>query len=127
MLLPIATAVLSVTLLLAISVWNVLSKRRLKRLLQALRGQATAYRDFPELNKLVIEIEGLPIKGGEDADIAVARRFSESRLQMWMGILVTVGVGASALYIIISNHYGQDSLKWAYGAVGTVIGYWLKK
>lgn len=46
---------------------------------------------------------------------------------MWMAILVTAAVGASALYMILSNHYQPDSLKWAYCTVGTVIGYWLRK
>lgn len=53
------------------------------------------------------------------------RRGSEA--QMWMAILVTAAVGASALYMILSNHYQPDSLKWAYCTVGTVIGYWLRK
>jgi len=47
--------------------------------------------------------------------------------EMLMAIVVTLLVATSALYIILSDHYGQDSLKWAYGAIGTVVGYWLKR
>jgi hypothetical protein len=47
--------------------------------------------------------------------------------QVWMSILVSVAVGGSALYIILSNKYGQHSSNWAYGVVGTLFGYWLKK
>jgi hypothetical protein len=47
--------------------------------------------------------------------------------EVWMTILVTAAFGVSALYIVLSNHYGQDSLKWAYGILGTLIGYWLRK
>lgn len=48
-------------------------------------------------------------------------------VQVWMTVAVTAVVLVSALYIVLSGHYGQDSLKWAYGAIGTVIGYWLKR
>jgi len=43
-----------------------------------------------------------------------------------MPIIVTLGIVAAALYIILSHEYDQDSLKWAYGSLGTVVGYWLK-
>jgi hypothetical protein len=39
---------------------------------------------------------------------------------------VTVAIGAASLYVILSKRYDQDSLKWAYGTIGTVVGYWLK-
>jgi hypothetical protein len=55
------------------------------------------------------------------------RKVSSRAMREWMSLLVTTAVGAAALYIVLSNHYGQDSLKWAYGVVGTVMGYWLKR
>lgn len=36
-------------------------------------------------------------------------RSGSAEAQTLMAIVVTVGVGASALYIILSDHYGQDS------------------
>jgi hypothetical protein len=39
---------------------------------------------------------------------------------------VSVIVLAMAAMIILSKKYPEDDLKWAFGAVGLVLGYWLK-
>jgi hypothetical protein len=31
----------------------------------------------------------------------------------------------ACLYIILSQKYESDTEKWAYGAVGIILGYWL--
>lgn len=36
---------------------------------------------------------------------------------------VILGAG---LWVILSGHYTTDSERWASGAIGTVMGYWLK-
>ena len=38
---------------------------------------------------------------------------------------VTLPVLCSALYVIVSPKYGDADKKWAYGAVGTLLGFWL--
>lgn len=38
--------------------------------------------------------------------------------------LLSLLVLLSALYVILSKSYNSDSQKWAFGAVGTVLGYW---
>ena len=43
-----------------------------------------------------------------------------------MQILVSVALLGAALYVILSKQYASDDAKWAYGIVGTIIGYWLK-
>ncbi|WP_421724128.1 hypothetical protein [Bauldia sp.] len=43
-----------------------------------------------------------------------------------MTIVVSVVVLGAALYVILSAAYAEDTAKWAYGAVGTVVGFWLK-
>lgn len=45
---------------------------------------------------------------------------------LWMRIIVTLTVLLCALYIILSKHYEADQQKWAFGVIGTVLGYWLK-
>lgn len=45
----------------------------------------TAYKAFPDLKKLVVEIEGVVIKDTEDIEIAVKRRFSKrARAGAWV-------------------------------------------
>jgi pSer/pThr/pTyr-binding forkhead associated (FHA) protein len=41
-------------------------------------------------------------------------------------IVVSLAVLGVALYIIIQGTHSGESHEWAYGAAGTVIGYWLK-
>lgn len=39
---------------------------------------------------------------------------------------VTFPVLIAALYIILSGVYPDSYAKWAFGAVGLVVGYWLR-
>ena len=43
-------------------------------------------------------------------------------------IMVVLGlmVLASGLYVILSGTYADSEQKWAYSAIGTVLGFWLK-
>ena len=43
-----------------------------------------------------------------------------------MMVVVSIVVLASSLYIILSRKYEDDAEKFAYGAIGTIMGYWLK-
>jgi hypothetical protein len=40
-------------------------------------------------------------------------------------VAVTVPVLGCALYVIVAPVYGEADKKWAYGAVGTLLGFWL--
>ena len=42
-----------------------------------------------------------------------------------MQIIISLVILGAALYIILSKKYPDDVQKWAFGAIGTVIGYWL--
>ena len=39
---------------------------------------------------------------------------------------VTAIFGILAIYIIITEPGDSDKIKWAYGTVGLIMGYWLK-
>ncbi len=41
-------------------------------------------------------------------------------------ILISFAVLASALYVILSGNYVDGDKNWAFGAVGALIGFWLK-
>lgn len=43
-----------------------------------------------------------------------------------MPAIVTIAVLGSAIFVILSGSYAEAEQKWAFGSVGTVIGYWLK-
>jgi len=43
-----------------------------------------------------------------------------------MTVVVTMIVLAAAIFIVMSDHYSEDARKWAYGAICTIIGFWLR-
>ena len=40
-------------------------------------------------------------------------------------IAITLLVLLSALWIILSQKYSDDTQKWAFGIIGIIVGYWL--
>jgi hypothetical protein len=42
-----------------------------------------------------------------------------------MQIAISFIVLGASLYAVLSKKYDADVQKWAYGAIGTVMGYWL--
>lgn len=51
-------------------------------------------------------------------------RGTDWEIAMQIGVSVALlGVG---LYVILSKQYAAADTNWAYGTVGTVVGYWLK-
>ena len=55
-----------------------------------------------------------------------ARPTPPRRLPEIMMVIVSLLVLGSALFVILSNRYDSGSQKWAYGVVGSIIGFWLK-
>ncbi|MEO6803489.1 MAG: hypothetical protein ABI197_09640 [Granulicella sp.] len=43
-----------------------------------------------------------------------------------MRVLVTIAILAAALFIVLAQHHDAEQQKWAYGAIGTILGYWLR-
>jgi hypothetical protein len=44
-----------------------------------------------------------------------------------MMVFVSVAVLCSSLIIILSGRYGDASQKWAYGSVGSIVGFWCRR
>jgi hypothetical protein len=40
--------------------------------------------------------------------------------------MVSLAILGAVLYVIVYKQYASNGTKWAYGIVGTVIGYWLR-
>jgi hypothetical protein len=43
-----------------------------------------------------------------------------------MQVAISIVVLGAGLWVILSGHDTTDSERWASGAIGTVMGYWLK-
>ena len=57
--------------------------------------------------------------------LGVGSVFESSSTREIMQIIITLVILSASLYIILSKKYDADVQKWAYGAIGTVVGYWL--
>lgn len=75
--------------------------------------------------------------GAENAEIGLLRyqkyalidKIHTQRIEkicLIVAISISVIVLLVALYVILSESQSNESQKWAFGAVGTIIGYWLK-
>ena len=51
---------------------------------------------------------------------------NEANVRLIMQIAVSVVMLGAGLWVMLSGHYGADAIHWAAGAMGTVVGYWLK-
>lgn len=54
-------------------------------------------------------------------------RHPNVRLADAMMVLVSVAVLCSSLFIILSGRYDDASQKWAYGSVGSIVGFWCRR
>ena len=54
---------------------------------------------------------------------AAARKATTVAPSAHMPALISLVVLCAALYVVLSRAYGDSEQKWAYGAIGTVVGY----
>ena len=73
-------------------------------------------------------VGGLTLGGGGGPLVlaAPASKIDEKTVRLVMGVIVSLAVLGCALYVILSKKYDASAEKWAFGSVGTIIGYWLK-
>jgi hypothetical protein len=48
-----------------------------------------------------------------------------SNIRLWVSIGVSFIILCAGLFIILSKRYAADDKNWAFGAIGTVVGFWL--
>ena len=58
--------------------------------------------------------------------MSAAAAAEEGNARLVVAIVVTGVVLAAGLYVILSGKYDDAEKKWAFGAVGTILGYWLR-
>jgi hypothetical protein len=46
--------------------------------------------------------------------------------KMTMQIVVTVSLLSSCLLVVLSSGYDPNSKHWAFGMLGTLVGFWLR-
>jgi hypothetical protein len=74
-----------------------------------------------------VGIGALILIPGRRAAAAGSRSIGASDpLRRGMQVAVSMAVLGSGLWVILSGRYDADAQRWASGAIGTVVGYWLK-
>jgi len=65
--------------------------------------------------------------GGEVTDIREELKdiFGSIELKTLIQLFLTVALVGAALYVILSKDFASDEKRWAFGTIGTLIGYWL--
>jgi hypothetical protein len=63
-----------------------------------------------------IDKEGRPISIKQISDLT----------KLIMQAVVSAAILCCALYIVLSHEYQAQDKHWAYGAMGTILGYWMK-
>ncbi len=56
----------------------------------------------------------------------VAACMAPVNLRDIMMVVVSLAVLGSSLFVILSGRYDDGTQKWAFGAVGSMVGFWLR-
>ena len=56
---------------------------------------------------------------------AGASRGGGDTARLVMQIAISIVILGAGLWVILSGRYAADAQRWAAGAIGTVMGYWL--
>jgi hypothetical protein len=67
---------------------------------------------------------------------AITRRAARAKLgkaviqpnvkEFWIPLVFSVILLGASLYVILSGGYDEGTRKWAFGLVGTILGFWMK-
>src|SRR5580700_10535512 len=66
------------------------------------------------------------LKTGSRAGSTNARFSSKERWNFVARVIISTIALGSGLYVILVGTYPDATIKWAFGIVGLVIGYWLR-
>ena len=47
-------------------------------------------------------------------------------MDAWMKAVLSLGIVLAALYIVLFKSEDRKARDWAFGAIGLILGYWLK-
>lgn len=62
----------------------------------------------------------------EFAGKARKKRLPSTHITLFVQIAITFTILITCLYMIVSQGHDPKDKYWAYGMVGTLVGYWLK-
>jgi len=72
---------------------------------------------------LGLEIIGNIVFGSANVRSPIREEFGARE---WARVVITLIILVASLFVILTKRYSPADRHWAYGALGTVIGFWLK-
>ena len=48
-------------------------------------------------------------------------------MREWVQIIISVVLLIASLFVVLSPKYGPRDKHWAYGTIGTLVGFWLRQ
>lgn len=69
--------------------------------------------------------EGSRRAGRSDYDITKPRMVTYNTNTV-MSVVVSLTILVASIYIILSSKYDEGTQKWAFGVIGSIIGFWFK-
>lgn len=48
-------------------------------------------------------------------------------MREWVQIIISVVLLIASLFVVLSPKYGPKDKHWAYGTIGTLVGFWLRQ
>jgi hypothetical protein len=70
-----------------------------------------------------------PVAAEESQTAGYGSKFEDKLLNILKGqmrFFITCALLVGGLYVILSTYYTPDDKNWAYGTIGTLLGYWLR-
>src|SRR4051794_34410740 len=123
--LGLITFIFAASALLALRLYGKTRKRQLE-ILERVPENQRAELVRRQLEHLHIDASNL----GPQQRLSLAKSLHQQQMErtrLVVSIVVTLAVLFSALYVILFTVHSEESQKWAFGAVGTIVGFWLKQ
>jgi len=109
-----------VLVLFRIFLWN--RKRTYKKLLEIINPEENQECVDPRMNLTM----GIMPETVKVEDLNEQYEQSIKKIRLFVAITISILVLLAGLYIVLSSEQPEESKKWAFGSIGTIMGYWLK-
>lgn len=104
------------------------AKNRIREEIDSTKPRTSKTMDVENDEKIQIEVEEEISEPKSEKVFSTIREEIEQQgsYRIIVKTSISIVVLAVGLFIILSQKFGEDEKKWAYGSIGTVIGYWFR-
>jgi len=78
------------------------------------------------LNRQLDQLKQASASAEKTGATAVTLEETVKILKQLVSPILSVLIALGSLFVILSKHYDAETQKWAFGSLGTILGFWLK-